>query len=99
HRQSNDPSDPKYNFYLSDAFSATYNMNKDAASSTAPLILAADSATANLSVDSALNAGLSWLAPAQRQAAGTVLPYLGIDFVDMDGNSLPLINPMSLRFR
>ena len=96
HRQSDDPSDPKFNFYLSDPFTPTYNMNKDAGASTAPLILAADTASANLSVDAPQNAGLAWLSPAQRQAAGTELPYLGIDYVDMDGNSLPAIDAMSL---
>ena len=96
HRQSDDPSDPKFNFYLSDPFSATFNMNKDAGSSAAPLILAADNITANLSVDSSQNSSLTWLSADERRAAGTVSPYIGIDFVDMNGDSVPLINPMSL---
>jgi hypothetical protein len=95
-RQSDDITDPKFNLYLSDPIIATYNQNKDAASSPAPTILAAENAVARLSLDNPANQGVTWLNLNQRLAARTISPYLGVDFVDMEGNSLPAIDAMSL---
>jgi hypothetical protein len=95
-RQSDDITDPKFNLYLSDPIIATYNQNKDAASSPAPLILASENAVARLSLDNPANQGVTWLNLNQRLAARTISPYLGVDFVDMEGESIPQINPMSL---
>ena len=96
-RQSDDLSDPRYNLYMSDAFTATYNMNKDATQSPAPLLLASDYANAQINPSDARNAAITWIQGNTHLVPQTTLPYLGVDFVDTSGNSLPAIDAMSLR--
>ena len=81
---------------MSEPFVATYNQNASVTSAQSRLILASDHAAASISLDNPANAGITWLGEAQREAGRHIAPYIGIEYTDSEGNSLAMVNPMSL---